>query len=318
MGSRFHSCSKRVSFLDENVPIYKMKIIVIGANGQLGWELCKRGEQMDFNILALDLPEFDITHRATVNEILGQTDISLIINAAAYTAVDKAESEPQCAFAINRDGPFYIASRCSKSGIPLIHISTDYVFDGIKKSPYLETDPVAPLNVYGKSKAAGEEYIRRIFPKHIIIRTSWLYGVHGHNFVKTMLRLGTERELLHVVNDQFGSPTYAGDLAHAILTIASYFRDERSVQWGTYHYCGKGETTWHGFAEKIFSFAWGRYPLVVKSVEGITTAEYPTAAKRPANSTLDCSLIKSNFGISPPPWEKSLENVVFEIINNYA
>ena len=270
-----------------------MKVLVIGANGQLGWELCRRGEKQSFDIVSLDLPEFDITEPSAVKKAVSQTGISLVINAAAYTAVDKAESEPELAFAVNRDGPAYLASYCTEVGIPLIHISTDYVFDGNKKGPYFETEPISPLGVYGQSKAAGETEVKGHLKEHIILRTAWLYGINGHNFVKTMLRLGREKEVLRVVADQYGCPTYAADLAEAILEIATQIGEQRDIIWGTYHYCGKGVTSWHGFAQAIFDLAKKYNSFMVKKVVHITTAEYQTQAKRPANSVLDCSLTRS-------------------------
>lgn len=288
-----------------------MKILITGSNGQLGWELCRKGSSQGFDIVPLDLPEFDITDRRSVKKAVEQAGVSLIVNAAAYTAVDKAESEPGLAFAVNRDGPLNLASICAEFKIPLIHISTDYVFDGTKSGPYLETDPVSPIGAYGRSKAAGEEVVRDRLSEHIIIRTSWLYGIHGDNFVKTMLRLGREKEELEVVADQYGCPTYAADLTDAILTIAGRI-DHRydDIRWGIYHYCGRGRTSWHGFAEKIFDLA-GKYDsFAVRRIRPITTGSFPAAAKRPANSVLDCSLMNKNFGISPPPWDESLDSML--------
>jgi dTDP-4-dehydrorhamnose reductase len=288
-----------------------MRVLIIGANGQLGWELCRKGKKRGFDIVPLDLPEFDITDPPAVIKQIRQGGVSLIINGAAYTAVDRAESEPALAFAVNRDGPAYLASACAKAGIPLIHISTDYVFDGRKKGPYLETDPVSPLGVYGRSKAAGETEVKGHLKEHVILRTAWLYGVHGHNFVKTMLRLGSEKEVLRVVDDQYGCPTFAGDIAEAILAISSKIGERCDIPWGTYHYCGKGVTSWHGFTEKIFDLAKPHNSLIVKKVEPITSEEYSTySAKRPANSVLDCSLLTKTFGISPLPWHESLAHMI--------
>jgi dTDP-4-dehydrorhamnose reductase len=287
-----------------------MKILVIGANGQLGSQLCSRGKELVLDVVGLDLPAFDITDPFAVEKAFGQDGISLIINAAAYTAVDQAESEPQLAFSVNQDGPAHLASCCAKSKLPLVHVSTDYVFDGQKKTPYLETDPVRPLSVYGRSKTAGELAVRERLPEHIILRTSWLYGVSGNNFVKTMLRLGREKEQLKVVADQYGCPTYSADLAEAILVIAAYIRDGRNMAWGTYHYCGEGITTWHAFAEAIFGLAKEHDSLVVKEVERISTKEFPTPASRPANSALDCSLIKKHFGIHTKLWPESLARML--------
>jgi dTDP-4-dehydrorhamnose reductase len=287
-----------------------MKLLVIGENGQLGWELSRRGEKQGFDVVALDLPEFNIAEPSAVKKAVCQAGVSLVINASAYTAVDEAESEPELAFAVNRDGPAYLAASCAEIGIPLIHISTDYVFDGSKKGPYLETEPVSPLGIYGKSKAAGETEIRDNLKEHIIIRTAWLYGLHGNNFVKTMLCLREEKEIFRVVADQYGCPTYAADLADAILTIATQISEQRDVIWGTYHYCGKGVTTWHGFAQAIFDLANQYDTFRVKKVVPITTSEYPSPAKRPANSVLDCSLATKHFGIRIRPWQESLADML--------
>ena len=292
-----------------------MKVVVIGANGQLGWEVCRRGEKQGFDIVSLDLPEFDITEPSAVKEAVNSSGVSLVINAAAYTAVDKAESEPELTFAVNRDGPAYLATSCATVGIPLIHVSTDYVFDGTKQGPYLETDPPAPLGVYGKSKAAGETEVRNILKEHIILRTAWLYGIHGQNFVKTMLRLGREKEVVQVVADQYGCPTYAADLADAIIKITSQVAEQRDAIWGTYHYCGKGVTTWYGFAEAIFNLARKRCSLVVKEVVPITTEEYPTPAKRPVYSVLDYSLFTKHFSVHPRPWQESLADMINRLLS---
>ena len=292
-----------------------MKILIIGANGQLGWELCRRGKIKGFEPVPLDLPEFDITDQSSVQHQVGQANASLVINASAYTAVDQAESEANLAFAVNRDGPAYLASSCAQAGIPFIHVSTDYVFDGSKRRPYTESDPVCPLGVYGKSKVAGEIRTRALLTEHVILRTAWLYGVHGNNFVKTMLRLGKERELLRVVSDQYGCPTYAGDLADAILKIAACIHASNSIAWGTYHYCGKGMTTWHGFAVKIFELAKKHISVKIKTMEAITTQDYPTPAKRPSYGVLDCALIQARFGIHPRPWQQSLKEAIDQILS---
>ena len=296
-----------------------MRILLTGANGQVGWELSNRGGQRGFEVLALDRSDLDITDPVSVSKEVNRSAVSLVVNAAGYTAVDEAESEPELAFAVNRDGPAYLASACGKAGIPLVHISTDYVFDGQKQEAYLVTDPVSPLSVYGKSKAAGEVEVREHLKEHLILRTGWLYGVHGHNFVKTMLSLGREREVVQVVTDQHGCPTYAADLVETILRIAAQFLQGGRVHWGTYHYCGKGVTTWHGFAEEIFRLASGYESLQVKRVEPVRTSEYPTPAKRPSNSVLDCSLIEKTFDIRPKPWLESLAqmlNILFSIENS--
>ncbi|MGD8693715.1 MAG: dTDP-4-dehydrorhamnose reductase [Syntrophobacterales bacterium] len=287
-----------------------MRILLTGANGQVGWELSNRSGKHGIEILALDRSDLDITDPVSVSKEVNHAGASLVVNAAGYTAVDQAESEPELAFAVNRDGPAYLASACSKAGIPLVNISTDYVFDGRKEGAYLVTDPVSPLSVYGKSKAAGEAELRKYLKEHFILRTGWVYGVHGDNFVKTMLRLGREREVVQVVSDQYGCPTYAADLAETILKIAARSLEGGQVQWGTYHYCGKGVTTWHGFAEEIFRLASEYASLKVKRVEPISTSEYPTPAKRPASSILDCAVLESTFNIHPQPWAESLAHML--------
>ena len=288
-------------------------LAIIGGNGQLGWELVRQGESRGLQILALDFPEIDISDPASIDRSFGSVPIDLVINAAAYTAVDRAETEPQAAYGVNRDGPAHLAIKCRALDAPLIHVSTDYVFDGTKKGAYTETDPVAPLGVYGDSKAAGEAEVRNNLARHFIVRTAWLCGVHGHNFVKTMLRMGHEKESLRVVNDQFGCPTFAADLAAAILEMAAQAKKNDTAPWGTYHYSGKGKTTWHAFAEAVFEIA-GRFEtFAVKQVQPISTAEYPTPVRRPANSVLDCSKIEERFGINRQPWRQSLVEMIQQL-----
>jgi dTDP-4-dehydrorhamnose reductase len=285
-------------------------IAIIGSNGQLGWELVRKLAYSGYEALSLDFPEIDITRQSSIHENLSSRNLVLVINAAAYTAVDQAESEAGMAFSVNTGGVANLAEFCKKATIPLVHISTDYVFDGSKAGPYFEEDPVTPLGVYGQSKEAGETEIRRRLQKHLIIRTAWLYGVHGNNFVKTMLRIGKERETLKVVADQTGCPTYAADLADAILIMTDQILAGKKILWGTYHYCGGGSTSWHGFAKAIFNNAQMYDSFSVREVLPLTTDEYPTPAKRPPNSVLDCSKIQRNFSICPRPWEKSLTEMI--------
>ena len=284
-----------------------MNLLIIGSNGQLGWEICRQGKERDCNIIALDIPEIDITNRYDLNEKLSPIDFDLLVNCAAYTAVDKAEAEHKLAYAVNSDGPAYLAEICAERSVPLVHVSTDYVFSGNKDGCNLETDLVEPLGVYGKSKSEGEDQVRSILDNYLILRTSWLYGVHGVNFVKTMLKLGKEREEIRVVADQYGCPTFAADLAEAILNIVSRYNNDQEITWGTYHFCGSGSTTWHGFASKIFEIAKAYDQLKVKNVIPIKTTEYPTPAERPKNSVMDCSMLKGCFNINPPLWEDSLD-----------
>lgn len=288
-----------------------MKLLVLGAAGQIGGELCRIGWPARYQLTAVDRAEVDITQQEAVIAAVARERPDVIINAAAYTAVDRAESEPDAAWAVNAAGPGHLAAACKPAGIPLIHISTDYVFDGSKPGPYFEDDPVNPLGVYGRSKEAGDRAIREALSEHVILRTAWVYSAHGHNFVRTMLRLASERPVLRVVADQIGSPTSAADAARAIAAIVPRIA-AGEASWGTYHFAGAGAVSWHGFAEAIFDLAapWrGRPPRV----EAITTAEYPTPARRPANSVLDCCRIAAVFGIEPRPWREALAEVIGEL-----
>ena len=290
-----------------------MKILVTGSKGQLGHELLIQGNNFGYEILPADLPDLDITDKTQVKHRLEKYRPSFVVNAAAYTNVDRAETEQNLAFAVNRDGPANLAEICAEFEIPLIHISTDFVFDGKKDSPYIESDPVSPLSIYGKSKEQGENEVRSRLKKHIILRTAWLYGIHGQNFVKTMLRLGKEKEIINVVADQFGSPTSAADLAEAVLKIIFRLKYSSNINWGSYHYCGYGITTWHRFAEEILSLARQYISIKTKNVRPISTAGYPTKATRPCFSALDCGLIKKNFEISLKPWQDSLKIVIRQL-----
>jgi len=292
-----------------------MKILITGSEGQLGWELLGQAAFSNIEAIGLDLPCFDITLETGIIKVFKEHKPDILINAAAYTNVDKAETDEKACFAVNANGPENLAAACRNAEIPMIHISTDYVFDGTNKTPYTENDSVTPANVYGRSKAEGENGVRNILEKHIILRTSWLYGVHGHNFVKTILKLGKEKEIIGVVSDQFGSPTSAADLAETVLIIASRILNNYEIIFGTYNYCGEGITSWHGFAEKIIETAKQYAPVTTTQVKPLTTEDYPTKAKRPAFSALDCGRIQQNFGITPKPWRKSLEAVIGRIFS---
>jgi dTDP-4-dehydrorhamnose reductase len=286
-------------------------ILLTGAGGQVAWEVERRATAARLSVQALSKLDLDITDSKAVHKLVSSIGPQVVINAAAYTAVDKAESEKERAFAVNRDGAGHLAAACAARDIPLVHISTDYVFDGEGKDAYVEENLTGPIGVYGESKLAGEAAVRAFSDRHVILRTAWVYGVHGHNFVKTMLRLGRERDVLRVVDDQRGSPTYAADIADALIVVARRLIGETLPEgaYGTFHYTGGGAVTWHGFAEKIFEFAahdLGRRP----KVEAITTAEYPTPAKRPANSVLDCSKIGRIHGIMQRPWEDALKEML--------
>jgi dTDP-4-dehydrorhamnose reductase len=229
-----------------------------------------------------------------------------MVNAAAYTAVDRAESEPERAFAVNRDGAERFAVEAQRLSVPLIQISADYVFDGQKSSTYAEKDVAAPLGIYGRSKLEGEAAVRDVCPAALVLRSSWLYSPFGHNFVKTILRLAETRDYVRVVDDQWGSPTAADDLANAILDILGQLGGEDfGSRAGIYHLAAQGETTWHGFASAIIA-GWAARGRPATKLVAIRSADYPAAARRPANSRLDCGKIEHQFGIRLPPWQQSL------------
>ncbi len=291
-----------------------MKILITGADGQLGRELINQGQLKGFSVQAPSEDDMDITDLEKIDRCMAFHQPEVVINAAAYTQVDKAESEAALAFAVNTTGSANLARMCAKNKTPLVHISTDYVFDGQKGTSYLETDTISPVGVYGRSKAEGEIEIRSHLKEHIILRTSWLYGIHGHNFAKTILKLATTKPKIRVVADQYGSPTNAADLAQTILIISDRMQFNNDVDWGTYHYCGQGVISWYNFAEKIVGLARLYADVKTTRIEPITTADYPTRALRPIYSALDCSRIQKHFGINPKPWQKSLEITIKELL----
>ncbi len=295
-----------------------MNILVSGACGQLGQELMLLGRQNGNCLIALDLPEMDITRPQSVSAAINEHKPDLIVNAAAYTDVDGAETEIQQAFRVNCDGPANLAAACADNQIPLIHISTDYVFDGGKKAPYVESDPISPVGIYARSKADGEARVRSLAPCHVILRTSWLYSAFGKNFVKTMLALGEKRRNVTVVADQFGTPTSSQDLAQTILTIASSIRSNGPSPWGTYHYANTGVTSWYEFALEIFKIASSFGLFESPRVTPISTDQYPTPARRPPYSALDCTLIQRKLNIVCPPWQESLQTVIHRIVSHAA
>lgn len=290
-------------------------ILITGAGGQVGKELCLRAGTR--NIVACDRQSLDITDAPALAQIMQQYQPALIINAAAYTAVDKAESEQAAAYAINRDGAGTLAQAAAKAGIPLLHISTDYVFDGESPAPYREDDTAAPTGVYGDSKWQGEQAVRQHCPQHIILRVAWVFGAHGHNFVRTMLRLGRERDELSVVADQHGAPTHAGAIAEALLQLAERHLAGQNLPWGTWHYSGTPATSWHGFAQAIFEQAVELGLLTRKpAVKAITTAEFPTPARRPMNSVLDLSRSQAELGLAPKNWRDGLQEMLMQLQAN--
>ncbi len=287
-----------------------MKILVAGSSGQVGIELMRQGAAKH-EMIGMTHETLDITDSAKVMATVMAEMPDMVVNAAAYTAVDDAESETEACFAVNSDGPKNLAQACSLADIPLIHISTDYVFDGTKSGSYIESDRVSPVGVYGKSKAEGEENVCEGCTEHIILRTSWVFSAHGNNFVKTMLRLGAEREELGIVADQYGCPSSAAELARAIYNVLDTDLDGK---WGVYHFCQPEPTTWFAFAKAVFDTATKQgIELKVNSVNSITTEDYPTPAKRPANSVMDCSRFSQAFGFDIKPWSESLQEVIKEL-----
>jgi dTDP-4-dehydrorhamnose reductase len=291
-----------------------MKLFITGGEGQLGTELIAQAGDCGFEVLAPPLAQMDLTRPTQIERLWDEFHPAAVINAAAYTAVDRAEAEPQLAFAVNTEAPGRIARRCAQARIPLIHISTDYVFDGLKRTPYLEEDPVTPLGVYGRSKAAGEAAVRSELDRHLIVRTAWLYSAHSANFVKTIIRLAAERDELRVVDDQFGCPTCAADLAGALLSIAARLKADGGIPWGTYHYCGRGMTSWCGLARHVLETLVARGRMTSFRLLPIPTAAYPTPARRPPYSVLDCRRIEAAFGIRRPDWQKSVEKTVDRLL----
>jgi len=289
-------------------------LLVVGAGGQIGREFPRAPGASRFVLSLLDRRALDIREQNAIAAALERIRPAAVINAAAYTAVDRAEADEVTCFAVNRDGARNLALACAAFGVPLIHISTDYVFDGRKLGAYVEDDPIAPLGIYGRSKAEGEMAVRAEVPQHVILRTAWIFGVHGKNFVKTMLHLGAEHNVIRVVDDQRGCPTAAGDIAAAILHIARRLLLEGTGSYGTFHFAGQGATTWFGFAEAIFDLA-ARFGQSKPKLVPILTSDYPTPARRPSHSVLDCAAFTTTFGLSPPLWRDSLEAIMGELIS---
>jgi dTDP-4-dehydrorhamnose reductase len=288
-------------------------ILITGASGQLGNALI--GQAAGRPIKAVSRPEFDFEKPETIDACFAAAKPSLVINAAAYTAVDAAETNPEAARAGNHTGPLRLAQLCEAADIPFIHVSTDYVFDGEKRAPYIETDPTNPTGVYGATKRDGEDAILATHAKAIILRTAWVYSAHGKNFARTMLGAGRRLPKLRVVADQRGTPTAASDLAEAIWQIASKLQQ---TGWdpaykGIYHATGTGETSWHGFATAIFEAA-ASLGQPAPELEAITTAQWPTPARRPADSRLDCNKLTQIFGVTLPEWRASLGPIIAQLM----
>ncbi|WP_316247354.1 dTDP-4-dehydrorhamnose reductase [Photobacterium lucens] len=292
-----------------------VKVLITGSNGQVGSCLVRQLQNCtNTEILAVDRTDLDITSKSDVSKIVDEFKPNIIINAAAHTAVDKAETEIDLSYAINRDGPLYLAQAAEKIGAALLHISTDYVFAGDKEGIYSEIDAVNPQGVYGSSKLAGEKAVIDACSRVIILRTAWVFGEEGNNFVKTMLRLAKQRDELGIVTDQVGGPTYAGDIANALITIAKDItvqgNDFDQTKYGIYNFSGLPHTSWCGFAKMIFDKAVEQNVLdKAPNIIGINTEAYPTPAKRPANSKLDMQKITETFSIQASDWQQALSDL---------
>ena len=288
------------------MPTNKKNILITGANGQLGSELQKLSENYPaFHFIPTDIDTLNLTDKLEVKTYIQENKIDYIVNCAAYTAVDKAEDDIELCYKINKEAVANLAE-AAYGKAKIIHISTDYVFDGTNTRPYKETDLTNPQSIYGKSKREGEEILFAICPESIVIRTAWLYSSFGNNFVKTMIRLGKEKSELNVVADQKGTPTYAADLAKAILDIIAYSEKGNKFPTGIYHYSNEGETTWYDFTKEIHRLS----EIFDCRVNPITTEQYPTKAKRPMYSVLDKTKIKQTFNIHIPDWKESINKML--------
>lgn len=282
-----------------------MNILITGCNGQLGNEIqLLQAQYAQHTWFNTDVNELDITDKAAIERFVEANEIDGIVNCAAYTAVDKAESDPQLARKLNAEAPAFLAEVVGKRGGWMVQVSTDYVFNGTKHTPYVETDEPCPNSVYGQTKLEGEQAVSKLCPNAMIIRTAWLYSEFGNNFVKTMIRLGREREQLGVIFDQVGTPTYAHDLATAIMTAI-----DKGIKPGVYHFSNEGVTSWYDFTKSIHRLS----GINTCQVSPLHTAEYPTPACRPAYSVLDKTKIKAAYGIEIPHWEESLAKCIAKL-----
>ncbi len=291
-----------------------MRIFVAGSSGQVAQALARAGAGRGLALALAGRPSFDLADAGRVSAAVSEFGPDIVINAAAYTAVDQAENEPEAAHAINAAGAGALAAAAAQAGAAMLHLSTDYVFDGTKDGPYLPDDPVAPLGVYGESKLAGERAVAAANPRHLIFRTAWVYSPYGKNFVRTMLRLAGDRDEVRVVADQLGSPTAALDIADGLLDVAAHVaRTPDFAAWGVYHLAGSGTAAWADVAEETFAVSRAAGGPSA-SVTRITTAEFPTPARRPANSRLDTRRLEEVFGVRLPDWRQSVGDCVRELI----
>jgi|SoiMethySBSTD1v2_1073268.scaffolds.fasta_scaffold65735_3 dTDP-4-dehydrorhamnose reductase len=293
-----------------------MRLLLLGGSGQVGTEFQALPLPQHVEVVAPDEGALDLTDHGAIDSVIAEGSWSAVINAAAYTDVDRAESEEVKALAINGEAPARLAAATSRLGIPLVHISTDYVFDGRKGAPYVESDAPSPLNAYGRTKLAGEQGVAAGNHRHVIVRTSWVYSPYGRNFVRTILRLASERERLTIVADQRGCPTAAQDVANVCLLLALRCASSpESGPYGLYHFAGGGEATWHEFATTIVELA--RLPRSIE-VAPIRTEDYPTPAKRPIDSRLDCGALDRDFRIKPRAWREALKDTLDRLLANKA
>lgn len=291
-----------------------MKVFVAGASGQLAQSIVERAKASQTDVAALGRPQLDIGDADAVAKVIDAAEPDIIINAAAFTAVDKAEDDREAAFRANAHAPEALALTAAARSIPFIHVSTDYVFAGDSKRPYRETDPTGPLGVYGESKLEGEKRVAVAAPRHAIVRTAWVYSPFGGNFVKTMLRLAGDRDVVRVVADQQGAPTYALDIADGLLAMARRMAaEENTDNYGVFHMTGAGEAVWADFAEAVFASSSARGGPTAR-VERITTSEFPTPAARPANSRLDCAKLHDVYGVRLPDWRESVDACVERLV----
>ena len=296
------------------------KILLTGVNGQVGHAL--KTKLTEYEVIALSREQLDLTKVHDIRRVVREIKPNVIINPAAYTAVDKAESEPELDFAINATAPQILAEEAARLGAALINFSTDYVYDGTKKIPYVENDEVNPVSIYGKSKLAGEAAIRTVGLPHLILRTSWVYGAYGKNFLKTILRLAAERDGLSIVGDQVGAPTSSESIANAVVRLVDVWKPTQENQAGIYHLTNKGETSWYGFSCEIVNQYnvlmsgknWPALKVDVKNIAAITTADYPTPAARPANSRLNNAKLKQVFDVELPAWPHALQQVMQSLV----
>ena len=289
-------------------------ILITGGTGQVGTYLQQFAWPASVNIVAPTRDELDLANTNSIEAIMYARPWAAVINCGAYTAVDRCETEIVAAWQTNALAPAALAQATARAKIPLIHVSTDYVFGGDKAGAYLETDQLAPLGVYGASKQGGEQAVCTANPRHVIVRTAWVVSPFGNNFIKTMLRVGAERPLLRVVDDQHGCPTHAGDLAAVLAQITLRHLSDANAPAGTYHFSNAGRTTWFGLAREIFRIT-AALGLKVPQLEAITTEQYPLPAKRPANSLLNTDKLTHDFGITPRPWQDAVHEIVSILTN---